>query len=64
MNYSPTEVKVREATNGEEAWGPHGTVMGEIAVETYATSRWLVSHRHRRHARRRCALMPVPVRAA
>ena len=38
MNYSPTEVKVREATNGEEAWGPHGTLMSEIAVETYAPS--------------------------
>ena len=31
MNYSPIEVKVREATNGDEQWGPHGTVMAEIA---------------------------------
>jgi hypothetical protein len=31
MNYSPIEVKVREATNGEEQWGPHGSVMADIA---------------------------------
>ncbi len=31
MNYSPIEVKVREATNGDEQWGPHGTLMAEIA---------------------------------
>lgn len=31
MNYSPIEVKVREATNGEEPWGPHGSLMAEIA---------------------------------
>ena len=31
MNYSPIEVKVREATNGDEPWGPHGSLMNEIA---------------------------------
>lgn len=34
MNYSEVETKVREATN-EEAWGPHGTLMKEIAQYTY-----------------------------
>ncbi|XP_071506517.1 uncharacterized protein [Diadema antillarum] len=34
MNYSEVEAKVREATN-EEAWGPHGTLMSEIARETF-----------------------------
>eukprot|EP00045_Choanoeca_perplexa_P008072 m.73855 g.73855 ORF g.73855 m.73855 type:complete len:488 (+) comp14343_c0_seq1:55-1518(+) len=36
MNYSPAEVKVREATNPDEAWGPHGTIMAEIAKFTYS----------------------------
>jgi hypothetical protein len=34
MNYTEVEVKVREATN-EEAWGPHGTLMQEIAQYTF-----------------------------
>lgn len=34
MNYTDVEVKVREATN-EEAWGPHGSLMQEIAQFTY-----------------------------
>lgn len=34
MNYSEVESKVREATN-DEAWGPHGTLMSEIARETF-----------------------------
>jgi len=34
MNYSEVETKVREATN-EEAWGPHGTLMKEIAQYTF-----------------------------
>jgi hypothetical protein len=33
MNYTDVEVKVREATN-DEAWGPHGTLMQEIAQYT------------------------------
>jgi hypothetical protein len=33
MNYTDVEVKVREATN-EEAWGPHGSTMQEIAQYT------------------------------
>lgn len=33
MNYTEAEAKVREATN-EEAWGPHGTLMSEIAQLT------------------------------
>lgn len=33
MNYTDVEIKVREATN-EEAWGPHGTIMQEIAQYT------------------------------
>lgn len=33
MNYTEVEVKVREATN-DEAWGPHGTLMQEIAQYT------------------------------
>jgi hypothetical protein len=36
MNYSPIEVKVREATNPDEPWGPHGTLMAEIAQATYS----------------------------
>ncbi|ESO90973.1 hypothetical protein LOTGIDRAFT_122472, partial [Lottia gigantea] len=34
MNYSEVETKVREATN-DDAWGPHGTLMHEIAQYTY-----------------------------
>ena len=34
MNYTDVEAKVREATN-DEAWGPHGTLMHEIAQFTY-----------------------------
>lgn len=34
MNYSEVEAKVREATNDDE-WGPHGTLMSEIAKETF-----------------------------
>ena len=34
MNYSEVESKVREATN-DETWGPHGSLMAEIAKYTY-----------------------------
>lgn len=34
MNYSDVEAKVREATN-DDAWGPHGTLMGEVAKYTF-----------------------------
>ena len=34
MNYSDVESKVREATN-DETWGPHGTLMAEIAKYTF-----------------------------
>lgn len=34
MNYTEVEAKVREATN-EEQWGPHGSLMAEIAKETF-----------------------------
>ena len=34
MNYSDVESKVREATN-DETWGPHGSLMSEIAKFTY-----------------------------
>ena len=34
MNYSEVETKVREATN-DDAWGPHGTLMTEIAKYTF-----------------------------
>lgn len=34
MNYTEIEAKVREATN-DDTWGPHGTIMGEIARYTY-----------------------------
>ncbi|XP_070540276.1 clathrin interactor 1-like isoform X2 [Ptychodera flava] len=34
MNYSEVEAKVREATNDDQ-WGPHGTLMAEIAKETF-----------------------------
>jgi hypothetical protein len=33
MNYTDVEIKVREATS-DEAWGPHGTLMQEIAQYT------------------------------
>ena len=35
MNYTEIEVKVREATNADEPWGPHGTIMAEISKATY-----------------------------
>lgn len=34
MNYTEIEAKVREATN-DEAWGPHGQLMQEIAHYTF-----------------------------
>ena len=34
MNYTEVEAKVREATN-DETWGPHGTLMQEIAKFTF-----------------------------
>ena len=34
MNYTDVEAKVREATN-DEAWGPHGQIMNEIAQYTF-----------------------------
>lgn len=34
MNYSDVEAKVREATS-DDAWGPHGTLMHEIAEYTF-----------------------------
>ena len=34
MNYSEVEAKVREATS-DDAWGPHGTLMYEIAQYTF-----------------------------
>ena len=34
MNYTEVESKVREATN-DDKWGPHGTIMGELAKYTY-----------------------------
>ena len=34
MNYSEVETRVREATN-DDAWGPHGTLMKEIAQYTF-----------------------------
>ena len=34
MNYSDVEAKVREATN-DETWGPHGSLMGELAKYTF-----------------------------
>ena len=34
MNYTEVESKVREATN-DDTWGPHGTLMSEIARETF-----------------------------
>ncbi len=35
-NYSPIEVKIREATNADEPWGPHGAAMTEIAKATFS----------------------------
>jgi hypothetical protein len=35
MNYTEPERKVREATNPDEPWGPHGQLMSEIAAMTY-----------------------------
>ena len=34
MNYSEVEARVREATN-DDAWGPHGAIMHEIAQYTF-----------------------------
>lgn len=34
MNYTEVEAKVREATN-DDAWGPHGSLMQEIAQYTF-----------------------------
>lgn len=34
MNYTEVEAKVREATN-DETWGPHGSLMQEIAKYTF-----------------------------
>ena len=34
MNYTEVESKVREATNDDQ-WGPHGSVMNELAKYTY-----------------------------
>jgi hypothetical protein len=34
MNYTEVEAKVREATN-DETWGPHGSLMQEIAKFTF-----------------------------
>ena len=34
MNYTEVESKVREATN-DDSWGPHGSLMGEIAKFTF-----------------------------
>lgn len=34
MNYTEIEAKVREATN-DDTWGPHGTIMAEIARYTF-----------------------------
>ena len=35
MNLSEPEVKVREATNPDEAWGPTGAQMNELAHATF-----------------------------
>lgn len=35
QNYTPMEIKVREATDGDEAWGPHGTLMADIAKASF-----------------------------
>lgn len=34
MNYTEVEARVREATN-DETWGPHGSLMQEIAKYTF-----------------------------
>ncbi|KAI6654995.1 hypothetical protein LOD99_2284 [Oopsacas minuta] len=34
MNYSPIEVRVRDATN-DETWGPHGAMLAELSKFTY-----------------------------
>lgn len=34
MNYSEIEKKVKEATN-DEKWGPHGSLMSELAKYTF-----------------------------
>ena len=34
MNYSPIEIKVREATN-DEPWGPHGAMLAELSKYTF-----------------------------
>jgi len=34
MNYTEVEARVREATN-DDAWGPHGAIMHEIAQYTF-----------------------------
>jgi hypothetical protein len=44
MNYSPAEVKVREATNPDEAWGPHGSIMAEIAKVSWLCAIVTVIH--------------------
>eukprot|EP01147_Barroeca_monosierra_P008887 gene8887-10333_t len=36
MNYTEIEVKVRQATDGSEPWGPHGAVMSELAQSTFS----------------------------
>jgi hypothetical protein len=36
LNHSPVEVKVREATNPDEPWGPHGSIMAEISKATFS----------------------------
>lgn len=38
MNHSEIERKVREATDNDEPWGPHGTLMTEIAKATFSYS--------------------------
>ncbi len=35
LNLTPIEAKIREATNPDEAWGPHGSLMAEIAKATF-----------------------------
>ena len=32
MNFTAIEVKVREATDPEESWGPTGTQMNDLAA--------------------------------
>lgn len=36
MNYTPVQVKVREATNKSESWAASGTLMNEIAKATFS----------------------------